>query len=49
MEYTYHIEGTFSKLQELMQSQFAMDQETAKFSVCLLIMDQQQFTKELDE
>lgn len=49
MEHTYHLTGTFSELQELLQDQFGMNQKTARFAVCLLIMDQQQFVDELNE
>lgn len=49
MEHTYHLTGTLSELQELLQNQFDMDEKTARFSVSLLIMDQQQFVDELEE
>lgn len=45
----YRITGTFSELQELLQSQFAMEEKAARFSVCLLIMEQQQIVDELSE
>ena len=45
----YRITGTFSELQELLQSRFAMEEKAARFSVCLLIMEQQQIVDELSE
>lgn len=49
MEHTYHLAGTLSELQELLQSQFEMDKNTARFTVCLLLMEQQQIVDELNE
>lgn len=49
MDHIYQLTGTLSELQELLQDQFGMDQKAARFSVCLLIMDQQQFVDELNE
>ncbi|MBD5472615.1 MAG: hypothetical protein HDR20_06890 [Lachnospiraceae bacterium] len=45
----YRLTGTFSELQELLQSQFAMEEKAARFSVCLLIMEQHQMVDELSE
>ncbi len=49
MNHTYHLTGTLSELQEILQDQFGMDEKVSRFSVCLLIMDQQQFADELSE
>ena len=49
MEHTYRLTGTLSELQELLQSQFDMEEKAAKFSVCLLIRNQQQTVDELSE
>lgn len=49
MERTYRLTGTISELQELLQSQFDMDEEQAKCSICLLLMEQQPTVEALDE
>lgn len=49
MEHTYHITGTVAELQEILQSQFNMDQETAKLAIYLLIVEQQQFVDDLEK
>lgn len=49
LEHTYRLTGTLTELQELLQSEFCMDEETAKFSICLLIPDQQQAVDTLNE
>ena len=46
---TYHLTGTLTELQELLQSQFGMEEKAARFSVCLLIMEQQQAVDKLNE
>lgn len=49
MERIYHLTGTFSELQELLQSEFDMKKDDARFSVCLLLMEQQPTVEALDE
>lgn len=49
MEHVYHLNGTPLDLQEILQSQFSMDEEAAKFSVCLLLSEQQQTLNEISD
>lgn len=49
MEHIYHLDGTFPELEELLQSQFNMTENVAKFSICLLLTEQQQALNELAE
>lgn len=49
MEHTYRLTGTLTELQEVLQSQFNMEEKNARFSVCLLILNQQQTVDELSE
>lgn len=49
MERTYRLTGSLSELQEILQSQFGMEEQTAKFSLCLFLMEQQQTIDEVSE
>ncbi|MBC5744465.1 hypothetical protein FMM74_012950 [Lachnospiraceae bacterium MD308] len=49
MEHIYRLTGTLPELQEILQSQFGMEEKEAKFSVCLLLMEQQQTINEISD
>lgn len=48
MEHTYRLEDTLENLQRILQSQFEMQADAAKFFVCLLVKDQKQNAEEED-
>lgn len=49
MEHIYHLSGSLSELQELLQGQFEMEEDVARLAVCLLVKEQQQAANGLNE
>lgn len=49
MEHVYHLNGSLSELQEILQGQFDMGEDVAKLAVCLLVREQQQTVNGLNE
>lgn len=49
MEHRYHLEGTLNELQDILQNQFDLDESKARFYMCILLMDQQQFMCEFSD
>lgn len=49
MEHVYHLNGSLSELQEILQGQFDMGEDVARLAVCLLVREQQQTVNGLNE
>ncbi len=49
MERVYHLNGSLSELQEILQGQFDMGEDVARLAVCLLVREQQQTVNGLNE